>query len=60
MRANGKDSVIITGQFKVDSISLVHASAIESLPVLLDDFDAEGRMADVLTDQSKCFDEFGL
>src|SRR5271157_2328640 len=57
---NGKDSVIVPLQFKVHSVSLVHPCAIEPLPVLLDDFDAEGGMAHIFTDQPKCFDEFGL
>jgi hypothetical protein len=60
VRANGEDGVVVTLQFKVDSVSLVDPGAIESFPVLLDDFDAEGGMAHVFTHQPKCFDEFGL
>jgi hypothetical protein len=60
MRANGEDGVIATPQLKVNSILLVHAGTIEGLPVLLDNFDAEGGVSQISTDQPKCFDEFGL
>ena len=60
VRANGQDGVIATLQLKMDSVLLIHSRTIESLPKLLDDFDAEGRMAQVFTDLSKCFNEFGL
>ncbi len=48
MWANRKDGVKATLQFKVDPKPLVYSCTIKALAMLLNDFDVQGRMTQVL------------